>query len=89
MPTTIQMPKFSATMEDAAILSWCKSAGDRVVAGDVLLEIETDKTTLTIESPVSGRLGEPAVAAGQRAPVGVALITIFGDDESAALPQRR
>ncbi len=80
VPTTIQGCR-GATMEDAAILSWCKSAGDRAT---FFSRLKPTKQALTIESPVSGRLGEPAVAAGQRAPVGVALITIFGDDAAPA-----
>jgi pyruvate dehydrogenase E2 component (dihydrolipoamide acetyltransferase) len=81
LATIVRMPKFSATMEDAAIVMWCKAAGDRVLAGEALLEIETDKSTLTIESPVAGRLGTPAVVAGERAAVGATLVAILAEDD--------
>jgi len=51
------------------------------LAGEVVLEIETDKATLTIEAPATGILGTPAVAAGELAAVGAALVTILNESE--------
>ena len=79
MATVLTMPKLSATMAEATVVKWCKVAGEKVLAGETLLEIETDKATLTIEAPGDGILGTPAVAAGEVAPVGAALVTILDE----------
>ena len=52
----IAMPKLSDSMEQGTILSWLKASGERVEAGDELLEIETDKSTVTHVADASGVL---------------------------------
>ncbi len=42
----------------ATILKWCKSAGDRILKDEPLLELETDKVTVEIPSPASGELAQ-------------------------------
>lgn len=46
MPFTVKMPKLSPTMEEGTIAKWHKKEGDYVEAGDLLLEITTDKATV-------------------------------------------
>ena len=43
MAEIIKMPKLSDTMEEGVIATWLKKVGDKVNAGDVLAEIESDK----------------------------------------------
>lgn len=50
------MPKLSDTMEEGTILRWIKADGDQVVKGEPLVEIETDKATMTVEAPGDGTL---------------------------------
>jgi pyruvate dehydrogenase E2 component (dihydrolipoamide acetyltransferase) len=50
------MPRLSDSMEEGTILRWLKQDGDEVKRGDELLEIETDKATMTYESDASGTL---------------------------------
>ncbi len=50
------MPKLSDTMEEGTILRWMKADGDMVAKGEPLVEIETDKATMTVEAPASGVL---------------------------------
>jgi len=76
----IVMPKLSDSMEQGTILSWLKASGDRLEVGDELLEIETDKSTVTHAADVAGVLeilveegttvavGEPIARVGARAP---------------------
>lgn len=64
MSITIRMPAFSVTMESAKLLSWSVSAGQTVEKGQVLAEVETDKSVATIESPVAGRIVDILVDAG-------------------------
>ena len=47
----IQMPKLSDTMTEGTLVAWKKKKGDKVSAGDVIAEIETDKATMEWESP--------------------------------------
>jgi pyruvate dehydrogenase E2 component (dihydrolipoamide acetyltransferase) len=56
--TDITLPKLSDSMEEGTILSWLKADGETVAAGDELVEIETDKATMTYESPVAGVLAD-------------------------------
>ncbi len=50
------MPKLSDTMEEGTILRWMKADGDMVAKGEPLVEIETDKATMTVEAPANGVL---------------------------------
>ena len=50
------MPSLSDSMQEGTILSWLKEDGEQVDAGEELLEIETDKATMTYESPADGVL---------------------------------
>jgi len=56
MPTRIEMPELSSDGEGAALATWLVSVGDRVEKGDVIAEIETDKSTLELEAPASGTI---------------------------------
>lgn len=85
MSTTIVMPKLSDTMEDGKILRWLKKPGDRVNAGDVLAEVETDKADMEIESEAAGVLAELKVPEGESAAVGD-VIAVLSDSASAAAP---
>lgn len=84
MATEVLVPQFSATMEEATIVAWHKGEGDPITAGEVILEIETDKSVLEIEASVGGYLGPPAAPKGATLPVGARIVTIFALDESAA-----
>lgn len=67
--TDILMPKLSDSMEDGTILSWLEKSGARVDAGGELLEIETDKSTVTYVAEATGIL-EILAAEGTTVPVG-------------------
>lgn len=63
-------------MEFATILRWLKRAGDTVVAGDPLVEVEADKANYEIESPLGGTLTEIVAFEGDEIPVGAVLAVI-------------
>jgi pyruvate dehydrogenase E2 component (dihydrolipoamide acetyltransferase) len=50
------MPALGQTSDELVLLAWLKSAGEEVVEGEPLLEVETDKATLEVEAAVSGTL---------------------------------
>ena len=56
MAEVILMPRLSDTMTEGVIASWHKKVGDTVKKGDVLVEIETDKATMELESYQNGIL---------------------------------
>jgi pyruvate dehydrogenase E2 component (dihydrolipoyllysine-residue acetyltransferase) len=65
----ITMPRLSDSMEEGTILSWLAADGDAVQAGQELLEVETDKATVTVTSEVAGVL-RILVEAGSTVAVG-------------------
>src|SRR5438034_11231605 len=66
----IQMPKLSDTMTEGTLVVWKKKKGDKISAGDVIAEIETDKATMEWESPEDGKLTEIYVEEGGKVEVG-------------------
>lgn len=62
--TDIIVPQWGLTMEEATLVTWFKKVGESVAAGEVLAELETDKTTSDLESPVAGIVQEILVTEG-------------------------
>src|SRR6202142_709543 len=58
MATNILMPALSPTMTEGTLARWLKKEGEKVVAGDVIAEIETDKATMEVEAADEGVLGK-------------------------------
>src|SRR6266404_5671553 len=79
----IQMPKLSDTMTEGTLVSWKKKKGDKVSAGDVIAEIETDKATMEWESPEDGTLTEIYVEEGGKVNVGEKIAFIGSEGEAA------
>jgi len=79
----IQMPKLSDTMTEGTLVSWKKKKGDKVSAGEVIAEIETDKATMEWESPEDGTLAEIYVEEGGKVNVGDKIGFIGGEGEEA------
>src|SRR5271154_2687107 len=87
MPVNILMPALSPTMEKGNLAKWLKKEGDKVKAGDVIAEIETDKATMEYEAIDDGVLAKIVVPEGtQDVPVNqlIAVIAAEGEDVKAA-----
>jgi pyruvate/2-oxoglutarate dehydrogenase complex dihydrolipoamide acyltransferase (E2) component len=69
----IEMPRMGYDMETGSIAAWVKQVGDTVARGDVLAEIETEKSTVEMEALSSGTLVEQTLAPGQEVPVGTVI----------------
>ncbi|KAI0042110.1 single hybrid motif-containing protein [Auriscalpium vulgare] len=83
--TKFEMPAMSPTMTEGGITSWKVKDGDSFSAGDVLLEIETDKATIDVEAQEEGIMGKIITPDGAKnIPVGrvIALLAEEGDDIS-------
>jgi len=78
----IQMPKLSDTMTEGTLVTWRKKKGDKVSAGEVIAEIETDKATMEWESPEDGTLTEIYVEEGGKVNVGEKIAFIGEPEET-------
>jgi pyruvate dehydrogenase E2 component (dihydrolipoamide acetyltransferase) len=88
MTTEVKMPQLSDTMSSGKILVWKKKEGDKVVRGDILAEVETDKANLEIESFFNGTLLKICIPAGGTANVSevIAVLGAEGENISASPP---
>ncbi|MER8628573.1 pyruvate dehydrogenase complex E1 component subunit beta [Mesorhizobium opportunistum] len=85
MPIEILMPALSPTMEEGNLSKWLKNEGDKVVAGDVIAEIETDKATMEVEAVDEGTIGKLLIAAGtEGVKVNTPIAVLLQDGESAS-----
>ena len=55
---TIKMPRVGETVDEVYLVAWNKAVGDVIAIGDDLMEVETDKATVQVPSPVAGTLIE-------------------------------
>jgi pyruvate dehydrogenase E2 component (dihydrolipoamide acetyltransferase) len=83
MATEVVMPKLGLTMEEGTILHWRKKPGDQVTQGETILEIETDKVTVDVESPAAGVLGALLSPEGVTVPVGQVITHVLAPGERA------
>ena len=83
------VPKLSATMETVTVLRWLKQIGDKVTMGEPLVELETDKATMEVESPADGILEAVLGAEGEELSVGAVLARFRIADESASPKQTK
>jgi pyruvate dehydrogenase E1 component beta subunit len=87
MPIEILMPALSPTMEEGNVSKWLKQEGDKVVAGDDIAEIETDKATMEVEAVDEGTLAKILIAAGTegvKVNTPIAVLTADGEDVGQA-----
>jgi len=86
MATEIKMPALSPTMETGTLAKWLVAEGDQVRSGDVIAEIETDKTIMEVETIDDGVVGKLLVPAGaENVPVNTVIAILIDDaDDSIA-----
>ncbi len=85
MPIKILMPALSPTMEHGNLAKWFKKEGDKISAGDVIAEIETDKATMEVEAVDEGVLAKITVPDGtQEVPVNSLIAVLIEEGEDAA-----
>lgn len=84
----LTMPALSPTMSQGNIAKWKKKEGDKIEAGDILCEIETDKATVEFESLEEGFLAKILIPEGSKdVPVGQPIaITVEDADDIQNLP---
>ena len=95
MAMNVIMPAMGATQETGRLVRWLKQEGDSVTKGEMLMEVETDKSVVEVEAPASGILARVTAAPDDDIPVGqtIALIVEPGDapsrrEETPASPRK-
>ena len=81
MAVEVPMPRLSDTMEQGTVARWVKHEGDRVVAGDVIAEIDTDKATMELTAYEDGVLLKILVGEGESADLGTPIALIGAEGE--------
>ena len=81
MAKDIRLPRLGQSMEEGTIVEWTVKIGDQVTAGEVVVQIETDKATIEVESPESGFVKDLLVEAGHTIPVGTPMLVLGEKDE--------
>jgi pyruvate dehydrogenase E2 component (dihydrolipoamide acetyltransferase) len=76
----ITIANLGCGMETGKIVSWSTQVGDRVERGEVIAEVETDKTNVEMEALASGTPVEVTQAAGADVPVGEVIAFLETDD---------
>jgi 2-oxoglutarate dehydrogenase E2 component (dihydrolipoamide succinyltransferase) len=80
METEVRVPTLGESVTEATVATWFKKPGDPVALDEMLCELETDKVTVEVPSPVTGMLQKIIVKEGQT--VGVdALLAILSEEE--------
>ncbi|MDR7415149.1 MAG: DUF2118 domain-containing protein [Armatimonadota bacterium] len=77
MPTVeVKVPKVAMSVDAVDVVSWHVQVGDRVQKGSPLVDLETEKATLTVESEVEGEVVEILARPGDTLPMGASLCRI-------------
>ena len=79
--TDVIMPKMGDGMEEGTLLEWLKKDGEAVKSGEVIGTIQTDKATLELEAPASGKLAGILLKGGDTVPVGQPIAAILKEGE--------
>ena len=84
MPVDVYMPQLSPTMTEGRLARWTKNAGDKVAAGDIIAEVETDKATMEVEATDDGIIHKVIGEEGTDIPVGAPIAILKEDGEEVA-----
>lgn len=73
------MPALGMAQDTGLLVAWHKAPGDAVAAGDILFEVETDKSTMEVEAGHDGFVAALLAEAGEEAPVGAPIAIISAE----------
>jgi 2-oxoglutarate dehydrogenase E2 component (dihydrolipoamide succinyltransferase) len=84
--TEIKVPTLGESVTTATVARWLKKVGEAVAADEPVVELETDKVTVEVNSPSAGTLGVQAVDEGSEVEVGALLATLTSGGAAAKVP---
>ncbi len=89
MASAIEVPTLGESVSEATVARWMKAVGEAVTADEPLVELETDKVTVEVPAPASGRLESIAVDEGETVAVGTVLgqVGSGAGSETAVAPE--
>ena len=76
MSTEVVVPALGESVTEATVAGWLKNTGDMVALDEPIVELETDKVTVEVNSPVAGMLDRPNFKVGETVDVGAILCII-------------
>ena len=82
--TEIRVPTLGESVTEATVATWFKKPGDSVAVDEMLCELETDKVTVEVPSPVAGTLTEIVAAEGETVGVDALLAQVGESGEKPA-----
>ena len=82
--TEVRVPTLGESVTEATVATWFKKPGDAVAVDEMLCELETDKVTVEVPSPVAGLMGEIVAAEGETVGVDALLANVSEGGEAAA-----
>ena len=74
-----RMPSLGADMDSGTLIAWHMAVGDHIARGDIVAEVDTDKSVIDVETFTTGTVEKILVAEGARVPVGTPLALIRED----------
>ena len=83
MTTEVRVPTLGESVTEATVATWFKKPGDAVAVDEMLCELETDKVTVEVPSPIAGIMGEIVAAEGETVGVDALLANIAAGDAVA------
>ena len=86
MTTEVRVPTLGESVTEATVATWFKKPGDSVAVDEMLCELETDKVTVEVPSPVAGTLADIVAAEGETVGVDALLANIAEGAGAAAAP---
>ena len=87
MSEKITVPSLGESVTEATVSKWLKSQGDKVIADEPVVELETDKVNVEVPAPMNGFLGSIAVKEGETVNVGSLLGTISNNTKQENTPK--
>ena len=82
MSTEVVVPALGESVTEATVAGWLKNTGDMVALDEPIVELETDKVTVEVNSPVAGILDRPNFKVGETVDVGAILCIIKDSDDN-------
>src|SRR3954451_5875201 len=86
MATDVAVPALGESITEGTLANWLKKPGDTVAADDAIAELETDKVSVEVPSPVAGVLVEQLVKEGDNVAVGAVIARIDESGKAAPAP---
>ena len=82
MSTEVVVPALGESVTEATVAGWFKNTGDMVALDEPIVELETDKVTVEVNSPVAGMLDRPNFKVGETVDVGAILCIIKDSNDN-------